>query len=95
MIASIQPLSLEIAVLVLGLLLLMFEAFIEQIDKRTLAMAAIAALAVMATRWPRARRTLLLPGFVAITGRRFTALSAGVDTAGPMPRISSRVSLPI
>jgi NADH-quinone oxidoreductase subunit N len=47
MIASIQPLSLEIAVLVLGLLLLMFEAFIEQIDKRTLAMAAIAALAVV------------------------------------------------
>jgi NADH-quinone oxidoreductase subunit N len=47
MIASIQPLSLEIAVLVLGMLLLMFEAFIEQIDKQTLAVAAIAALAVV------------------------------------------------
>jgi NADH-quinone oxidoreductase subunit N len=47
MIALIQPLSLEIAVLVLGMLLLMFEAFIEQIDKQTLAVAAIAALAVV------------------------------------------------
>lgn len=47
MIASIQPPSLEIAVLVLGMLLLMFEAFIARIDKRTLAVAAIAALATV------------------------------------------------
>jgi NADH-quinone oxidoreductase subunit N len=36
--------SLEIAVLVLGILLLLFEAFADRIDKRTLAFAAMAGL---------------------------------------------------
>jgi len=36
--------NLEIAVLVLGMLVLLFEAFVELIDKRTLAFAAIGAL---------------------------------------------------
>ena len=36
--------NLEIAVLVLGMLVLLFEAFVERIDKRTLAFAAIGAL---------------------------------------------------
>src|SRR5438132_7278887 len=40
----IEPPSLEIAVLVLGMVILMFEAFAQQIDKRTLAFAAIGGL---------------------------------------------------
>jgi NADH-quinone oxidoreductase subunit N len=43
----IQTPSLEIAVLLLGMLILMFEVFSEQIDKRLLAFAAIAALVVI------------------------------------------------
>ncbi|PYK38458.1 MAG: hypothetical protein DME49_07725 [Verrucomicrobia bacterium] len=39
--------NLEIAVLVLGMLVLLFEAFVERIDKRTLAFAAIGALTVV------------------------------------------------
>jgi NADH-quinone oxidoreductase subunit N len=39
--------SLEIAVLVLGMVILMFEAFAVKIDKRILAFAAIAGLAVI------------------------------------------------
>ena len=41
---TIAPASLEIAVLVLGLLVLLFEAFAEGIDKRTFAFTAIAGL---------------------------------------------------
>jgi NADH-quinone oxidoreductase subunit N len=41
---TIAPASLEIAVLVLGLLVLLFEAFAEGIDKRTFAVTAIAGL---------------------------------------------------
>jgi len=49
--------NLEIAVLVLGMLVLLFEAFVERIDKRTLAFAAIGALsAVLIGTW------LLEPG---------------------------------
>ena len=40
----IEPPSLEIAVLVLGMVILMFEAFAQQIDKRTLAFVAIGGL---------------------------------------------------
>src|SRR2546428_3841350 len=40
----IEPSSLEIAVLVLGMVILMFEAFAQQIDKRTLAFVAIGGL---------------------------------------------------
>ncbi len=44
--------NLEIAVLVLGMLVLLFEAFVERIDKRTLAFAAIGALtAVLIGTW--------------------------------------------
>ena len=44
--------NLEIAVLVLGMLVLLFEAFVERIDKRTLAFAAIGALgAVLVGTW--------------------------------------------
>src|SRR5438034_7542728 len=39
--------QLEIAVLVLGMVILMFEAFATKIDKRVLAYAAIAGLAVV------------------------------------------------
>ncbi len=45
--AAIQAPSLEIAVLVLGMMLLMFEAFARQIDKQTLAVSAIAALSAV------------------------------------------------
>ncbi len=48
----IPPPSLEIAVLVLGMVILMLEAFAERIDKRTLAFAAIGALtAVLISTW--------------------------------------------
>ena len=48
----IPPPSLEIAVLVLGMVILMLEAFAERIDKRTLAFAAIGALtAVLIGTW--------------------------------------------
>jgi NADH-quinone oxidoreductase subunit N len=40
----IEPPSLEIAVLVLGIVILMFEAFAQQIDKRALAFVAIGGL---------------------------------------------------
>ena len=44
--------SLEIAVLVLGMVILMLEAFAERIDKRTLAFATIGALtAVLIGTW--------------------------------------------
>jgi len=44
--------NLEIAVLVLGMLVLLLEAFVERIDKRTLAFAAIGALsAVLIGTW--------------------------------------------
>ncbi len=44
--------NLEIAVLVLGMLVLLLEAFVARIDKRTLAFAAIAALtAVLIGTW--------------------------------------------
>ena len=44
--------NLEIAVLVLGMLVLLFEAFVERIEKRTLAFAAIGALtAVLIGTW--------------------------------------------
>jgi hypothetical protein len=39
--------SLEIAVLVLGMLILMLDCFVESIDKRALAFAAIAGLAAI------------------------------------------------
>ncbi len=39
--------ELEIAVLVLGMVILMVEAFITKIDKRILAFAAIAGLAMV------------------------------------------------
>ena len=39
--------SLEIAVLVLGMIVLMFESFFEQLEKRDLALGAIAALGVI------------------------------------------------
>ena len=39
--------QLEIAVLLLGMVILMFEAFATKIDKRILAYAAIAGLAVV------------------------------------------------
>jgi len=45
--AAIQAPSLEIAVLVLGMMLLMFEAFARQINKQTLAVSAIAALSAV------------------------------------------------
>ena len=45
--AAIQAPSLEIAVLVLGMMLLMFEAFARQADKQTLAVSAIAALSAV------------------------------------------------
>src|SRR6185503_5048677 len=44
---TIAPASLEIAVLVLGLLVLLFEAFAEEIDKRTFAVTAIAGLSTV------------------------------------------------
>src|ERR1700741_1736731 len=44
MMAAIQTPSLEIAVLVLGMLLLMVEAFGRHIEKPTLGLSAIAAL---------------------------------------------------
>jgi NADH-quinone oxidoreductase subunit N len=44
---TIAPASLEIAVLVLGLLVLLFEAFAEGIDKRTFAVTAIAGLSTV------------------------------------------------
>src|SRR6266513_5600156 len=44
---SITAPLLEIAVLVLGMLILMVEAFVTKIDKRTLAFAAIAGLAIV------------------------------------------------
>src|SRR2546426_12700395 len=40
----IEPSSLEIVVLVLGMVILMFEAFAQPIDKRTLAFVAIGGL---------------------------------------------------
>ena len=44
--------NLEIAVLVLGMVILLFEAFVERIDKRILAFAAIGALtAVLIGTW--------------------------------------------
>jgi NADH-quinone oxidoreductase subunit N len=44
--------SLEIAVLVLGMIVLMFEAFLRQVDKRALAYAAIGGLlAVLLATW--------------------------------------------
>jgi len=45
--AAIQAPSLEIAVLVLGMMLLMFEAFARQANKQTLAVSAIAALSAV------------------------------------------------
>src|SRR5437588_3727754 len=48
----IPPPSLEIAVLVLGMVILMLEAFAERIDKRILALATIGALiAVLIGTW--------------------------------------------
>src|SRR5438552_17524920 len=48
----IPPPSLEIAVLTLGMVILMLEAFAERIDKRILAFAAIGALiAVLIGTW--------------------------------------------
>src|SRR6266403_1521799 len=49
----ISPPTLEIAVLVLGLLILMGEAFLPNIDKRTEALTAIAGLVLVlaATFW--------------------------------------------
>src|SRR6267143_2106088 len=48
----IPPPSLEIAVLVLGMVILMLEAFAERVDKRTLALATIGALiAVLIGTW--------------------------------------------
>src|SRR5439155_19076854 len=44
---SFQAPSLEIAVLLLGMLILLFECFIERIEKRTLAILAIVALAII------------------------------------------------
>ena len=45
--AAIHAPSLEIAVLVLGMMLLMFEAFARQANKQTLAVSAIAALSAV------------------------------------------------
>jgi NADH-quinone oxidoreductase subunit N len=48
----IPPPNLEIAVLVLGVVILMFEAFLKNIDKRALAYAAIGGLtAVLLATW--------------------------------------------
>jgi NADH-quinone oxidoreductase subunit N len=47
MIAAIQAPSLEVAVLVLGMLLLMIEAFSQRIEKSVLAVSAISALAAV------------------------------------------------
>lgn len=48
----IPPPNLEIAVLVLGVVILMFEAFLKNIDKRALAYAAIGGLtAVLIATW--------------------------------------------
>jgi NADH-quinone oxidoreductase subunit N len=48
----IAPPNLEIAVLVLGMVILMFEAFLKNVDKRALAFAAIGGLtAVLITTW--------------------------------------------
>jgi NADH:ubiquinone oxidoreductase subunit 2 (subunit N) len=44
---SILAPSLEIAVLILGVLLLLFEAFAEKIDKRTFAFTAMLGLAAV------------------------------------------------
>ena len=44
--------NLEIAVLVLGMIVLMFEAFLKDFDKRALALAAIGGLlAVLLATW--------------------------------------------
>jgi NADH-quinone oxidoreductase subunit N len=48
----IAPPNLEIAVLVLGMVILMFEAFLKNVDKRALAFAAIGGLtAVLIATW--------------------------------------------
>ena len=48
----IRPPNLEIAVLVLGMVILMFEAFLKNVDKRALAFAAIGGLiAVLIATW--------------------------------------------
>jgi NADH-quinone oxidoreductase subunit N len=47
MIAAIQAPSLEVAVLVLGMLLLMIEVFSPQLEKKIFALSAIAALTVV------------------------------------------------
>src|ERR1700736_5449680 len=48
----IPPPNLEIAVLVLGMVILMFEAFLKNVDKRALAFAAIGGLtAVLIATW--------------------------------------------
>src|ERR1700720_2470638 len=48
----IPPPNLEIAVLVLGVVILMFEAFLKDVDKRALAYAAIGGLtAVLIATW--------------------------------------------
>ena len=48
----IRPPNLEIAVLVLGMVILMFEAFLKNVDKRALAFAAISALiAILIGTW--------------------------------------------
>lgn len=55
--------SLEIAVLVLGLLILLFEAFAEGIDKRTFAVTAIIGLAgVLAASFFLAAPPIAVPG---------------------------------
>ena len=40
----IPPLSLEIAVVILGVLIVLFEAFAEKIDKRAFALAGVIGL---------------------------------------------------
>ena len=61
---------LEIAVLVLGMVILMIEAFARKIDKRVLAFAAITGLAIV----------LLASFFVAPFSRRDTRPVSGLFT---------------
>ena len=61
---------LEIAVLVLGMLILMIEAFAGKIDKRVLAFAAITGLAIV----------LLASFFVVPLPRHLTRPVSGVFT---------------
>src|SRR6195256_3472905 len=80
----IPPPNLEIAVLVLGVVILMFEAFLKNVDKRALAYAAIGGLtAVLLATW------FLAPGPMVDQASGFWSLY----TADPLSIFFKRFAL--